>query len=115
MNRLKSRMQQKTAVEAFNLLDKVDKNRKERRYKQALDNTKKAQKIFRDIDWIKEADDMEKMIRDIEKELKGQEKAVKKTDGERLQKIKSEEEEEEKIKKIIEARRKKRRAARKKL
>ena len=115
LDKMKSRRSQKNEEQAFRLLDQVTLERSKKKYEEALKNAKKAQKIFKDIKWNKEAEDMNKLFAEIEKEIKKQKESSRKADRVKRRRMKEDESEEDRLQKIIEERRKKRRQTRRKL
>jgi hypothetical protein len=115
IEKLKARRSRKTEKEAYRLLDKVDKFRRENHFDYALTSVKEAHKIFVDLGWKSEANDLLPLIDTITKEINDQKQTREKDNSIRAEKIKIEEEEDKKIQEIIEERRRRRREAREKL
>jgi hypothetical protein len=115
IEKLKARRSRKTEKEAYRLLEKVDRFRRENHYDYALTSAQEAQKIFEDLGWEREANDINPLLETIQMEIQDQTQSRKKDRTIREEKIKLEEEEERKIQEIIEERRRRRRAAREKL
>ena len=115
IEKLKARKSRKTEKEAYRLLGKVDKFRRENHYDYALTSAMEAQKIFVDLGWEREANEISPLIDTINNEIRDQSLSREKDQSIRQEKIKIEEEEERKTQEIIEERRRRRREAREKL
>ncbi|MCP4763110.1 MAG: hypothetical protein GY870_15140 [archaeon] len=101
--KIEARKSKKTEEDAFKLLEEVETSRKNQKFEQALKQATQAQKIFINLNWNDEAEDMKKMISAIKSEIEMQSITLTK-----------EEEEKKRLNKIVEERRNKRRLARKK-
>jgi hypothetical protein len=115
IQKIKARRSLKTEKEAYRLLDKVDRFRRENHFDYALTSAREALNIFQDLGWEREANEVLPLIETIQKEIEQQKQIREKESYIREEKIKIEEEEERKIQEIIEERRKRRRAAREQL
>lgn len=112
---IEARRAKKNEEDAYKLLEQIDIDKKNRKYSAAIDKAKQAQKIFRDLGWTKEADDLDHMIEALTMAKGQHDKVLKEREKERLEKIKKEETEEERLRRLAEERRRRRRERRKNL